>query len=162
MKIWGFLANGRLEYWVLPADGPKQTTHMNGLRYNGLVKSKFAEWRQACFHDNKPVYLIQDGERCLWQDRNQEALCDAGFVVENFPKSSPDLNAIEGIWGRLRQLLIEREPATRESRADFLVRLRRTVTWMNDNERANMRYLCQNLKERADDVLENEGAKTRW
>lgn len=40
MKIWGLFANGRLEYFVLPADGPK-TTNMNGARYNRLVKTKF-------------------------------------------------------------------------------------------------------------------------
>ena len=162
VKIWGFLANGRLEYFVLPADGPKKTTHMNGQRYNDLVQSKFAAWRRECFHDGKTVYLIQDHERCLWQERNLKALRAAGFVVEEFPKSSPDLNAIEGIWGRLRQVLTEREPTARETRAEFLTRLRRTVTWLNDNERESMLYLCRNLKERADDVLENKGAKTKW
>ena len=162
VKIWGFLANGRLEYFVLPMDGPRKTTHMNGTRYNELVQSKFAAWRHNCFHDSQSVYLVQDHEACLWQKRNLDALRGAGFVVEPFPKSSPDLNAIEGIWGRLRQLLTEREPTQRETRAEFLVRLRRTVSWMNDNEKENMLRLCRNLKERADDVLENLGAKTKW
>ena len=162
VKIWGFLANGRLEYFVLPADGPKKTTHMNGERYNDLVQSKFAAWRRQCFHDGKTAYLIQDHERCLWQEQNLEALRAAGFVVEAFPKSSPDLNAIEGIWARLRQILTEREPTERETRADFVARLRRTVTWMNENERDYMLRMCRNLKERADDVLENEDAKTKW
>ena len=162
VKIWGFLANGRLEYFVLPMDGPKKTTHMNGTRYNELVQSKFAAWRHNCFHDSQSVYLVQDHEACLWQKRNLDALRGAGFVVEPFPKSSPDLNAIEGIWGRLRQLLTEREPTQRETRAEFLLRLRRTVSWMNDNEKENMLRLCRNLKERADDVLENLGAKTKW
>jgi transposase len=162
VKIWGFLANGRLEYFVLPRDGPKKTTHMNGTRYNDMVQSKFAAWRHNCFRDNLPVYLIQDHEGCLWQKRNLDALRGAGFIVEPFPKSSPDLNAIEGIWAHLRQLLAEREPTQRETRAEFLVRLRRTVTWMNDNKKKNMLCLCRNLKERADDVIENLGAKTKW
>ena len=37
VKIWGFMANGRLEYWVLPIDPDPQkkrgTTNMNGERY---------------------------------------------------------------------------------------------------------------------------------
>lgn len=37
VKIWGMFGDGKLEYFVLPADGQK-TTNMNGARYNALVK----------------------------------------------------------------------------------------------------------------------------
>ena len=51
-----------------------RTTHMNGDRYNWLVRSKFADWRNCSFPDGKPVFLFQDYERCLWQDWDLENL----------------------------------------------------------------------------------------
>ncbi len=46
VKIWGFFANGRLEYHVLPRDG-QRTTNMNARRYQHLVSQKFAKWRPS-------------------------------------------------------------------------------------------------------------------
>ena len=166
VKIWGFLANGRLEYWVLPADPQKpgqKTTHMNGARYQALIKDKFASWRKTCFGDREVCHLIQDHERCLWQTKNIAALRAAGCpVVENFPKSSPDLNAIEGAWHLIRQRLEQTEPKAFENRAAFLGRLRRAVQWINSNQGDALLTMCTNQKLRADDVLKLSGARTKW
>ena len=166
VKIWGFLANGRLEYWVLPADPDKptqKTTNMTGARYEELVKSKFALWRRTCFGDDAKCHLVQDHEKCLWQPQNKEALRHAGCpVIEAFPKSSPDLNAIEGVWNLLRQRLEATQPEEFESRSDFLARLRRCAHWLNDNQAEAMLHLCNNQKQRATDVLQLMGAKTKW
>ena len=165
IKVWGFLANGRLEYYVLPMDpeNSKKTTHMNGNRYHWLVTTKFSNWRKRCFPDGKPVSLVQDHERCLWQDRNLNALRAAKCpIVDKYPKHSPDLNAIEGCWKILRDRLQATEPKTFESRAAFLVRLRRTVVWLNDNNGEHIRKLCTNQRERALDVKLVTGAKTKW
>lgn len=166
VKIWGFLANGRLEHWVLPAD-PKRprskTTNMNGRRYLGLVESKFKEWRLACFSQDAPCALVQDHEKCLWQASNLAAMREAGCaVIQDFPKLSPDLNAIEGAWHLLRQRLEQTEPDEIEGRAEFLARLRRTVHWLNERQAEALREMCSNQKKRAADVLEMNGAKTKW
>ena len=109
------------------------------------------------------MHLIQDHERCLWNERSLDALKAAGFsVVENFPVSSPDLNAIEGWWNRLRMRLDDTAPEEMESRADFLVRLRRTVHWLNDNAADDALHLAQNQKERARKVKELKGARCEW
>ena len=166
VKIWGFLANGRLEYWVLPQDYTAslyKTTNMNGDRYNDLVTTKFAQWRRQCFGDNQNCHLVQDHERCLWQDKNLEALSAAGCpVVKDFPKSSPDLNAIEGVWHLLKARLLKSEPEAMEGRADFLLRLRRQVNWLNDNQHDELLKLCTNQKQRAREVQGLLGAKCRW
>ena len=83
-------------------------------------------------------------------------------VVSAFPKSSPDLNAIEGWWKRLRQQLIETEPEAFEDLAAFVARLRRVVTWLNTHEGGYALTLCTNQKVRAREVLELEGAKCSW
>ena len=165
VKIWGFFGRGRLEYHVLPKDGSTKTKHMNGARYNHLVKTKFAGWRRSCFGRKKPVFLVKDHEKCLWQHRNNDAEQAAGLhLVENFPKSSPDLNAIEGWWRRLKDLLIKTEPSQLERRSDFLRRLRRAVNRLNRTARDEGRSLCANQKVRAREILSPElnGARSRW
>ena len=162
VKIWGFFGNGRLEYHVLPRDGRK-TTNMNGARYLRFVDSRFKKWRRACFGDDAPVHLVQDHERCLWQDRNLRALRRSGCAaVENYPKHSPDLNAIEGWWRILRIRLEETAPVEFESRRAFIERLRRTVQWLNQHRQEEGYGLCTNQKARAADVKELAGAKTKW
>ena len=167
VKIWGFFANGWLEYYLLPKQitegGKTSTCHMNGGVYNQLVTQRFAIWRRACLGDAKPVHLVQDHEKCLWQERNLTALRHVGCrVVADFPRSSPDLNAIEGWWQVLRVRLEETEPEGLETREDFVTRLRRTVHWLNDNRAQDALSLASNQKARAKNVLELEGARTKW
>ena len=189
VKIWGLFANGRLEYYLLPSDNDPRvkakaaakakarakavakkkkkrklgTTNMTIERYVEMVNSKFKDWRRACFGSSKRVHLIQDHERVLWNEKSLEAVDKAGFdVVTNFPTSSPDLNAIEGWWARLRDRLNETAPTSLEKRKDFVKRLRRTVTWMNENWQEDALQLCMNQQQRAADVLLLKGALSKW
>ena len=162
VKIWGFFSNGMLHYHVLPADGRK-TTHMNGVRYVKLVRAKFASWRSLCLPRGGRVSLVQDHEKCLWQPASLKALADAGCdVLERHPKYSPDLNAIDVWWHRLRQLLEDRAPAEIESRPQFILRLRRTVTWMNRRCRQEGKRLCHGQKVRARAACKLKGAKCQY
>ena len=83
-------------------------------------------------------------------------------VVQDFPKSSPDLNAIDGAWHLLRQRLEQTEPDEIEGRAEFLARLRRNVRWLNEHQAEALQEMRCNQKKRAADVLELNGAKTEW
>ena len=80
----------------------------------------------------------------------------------DFPKSSPDLNAIEGVWSLLRQRLEKTEPTDFEDRTAFLVRLRRTVHWLNENMSDAMLRMCSNQKQWAKGVIDLAGAWTQW
>jgi transposase len=163
VKIWGFFANGRLEYWALPEAENGRKAHMTIERYADLVEAKFSQWRQACFGDNRSVHLVQDGERCLWADDSLAALAAARcHPVTKHPKYSPDFNAIENVWHRVRQRLDETAPATLETRPEFLVRLRRTVTWLNTNCREELVHLARNQKERATAVQKLKGARCKF
>ena len=144
-------------------DAPKyKSTNMNGDRYNDLVNTRFVQWRQKCFRDDKPCRLVQDHEKCLWQDRNLQALQAAGCnAVDNFPKSSPDLNAIEGVWRLLKDRVLETAPKDMETRAEFLARLRRQVHWLNDVMHDHLLKLCTNQKERGREIEELLGAKCK-
>ena len=82
----------------------------------------------------KVVHLVQDHEPCLWNADSIAAAAEQGFTVQkNFPKCSPDLNVVEWFWARLKERLEQRAPVKCETRKAFLVRLRRTVQWMNEN-----------------------------
>ena len=99
----------------------------------------------------------------MWNERSLAALEKAGFsVVDNFPVSSPDLNAIEGWWHRMKRRLDETAPTEMETRSEFLVRLRRIVHWLNENAAGDALALAQNQKERAKAVQELNGAQCKW
>ena len=102
-------------------------------------------------------------ERCLWRESNLAALAAAGCpAVTRFPKCSPDLNAIEGWWHRLRQRLEETAPDALETRPQFLARLRLTARWMSKRWRADALHLATNQKDRARQVLDLNGQKCKW
>jgi hypothetical protein len=190
VKIWGLFANGRLEYFVLPTDGgPKAeakaeakakakakakgkamkrrrrktgTVNMTINRYVDLVDAQFQTWRKNCFQDNQIVHLYQDHEPCLWNEHSLAAIEKAGFSVLDSPINSPDLNAIEGWWNRIRMRLDETAPAHMETRSEFLARLRRTVHWLNEHAADDALKLARNQKERANRVKELKGARCQW
>ena len=99
---------------------------------------------------------MQDGERALWCGEPLAALSAAGIkVLDNYPTNSADLNAIENAWALLRSR--DTQPAAREHRGQFIVRLRNACAWVSNNQASALRYYAANLKERADDVFLMEG-----
>ena len=167
VKIWGFFCDGRLEYYVLPkayTDSGKLTTqHMTGERYRTMVTKHFSGWRKKCLPRGGRVFVVKDYEKFLRSPDTIAAETKAGCdQVPKYPKSSPDLNAIEGWWRKLKLYLEEREPTERETREDFIRRLRRAVNVLNDSCRAQGRKLCRNQKERAVQCKTLRGARTKW
>jgi hypothetical protein len=163
VKVWGFLANGRLCIHVLPlADDSNRTTHMNGPAFREMMTEHAATWKRRCWPNRAPavVHLIQDHERCLWQEESLACTKSLGLpVVRRYPKSSPDLNPIEQVWSLLRTYLEERAPAYLETREAFLARLRGAVAHLNASKRDVLLRMCRDQKVRAEEVLENEGAR---
>jgi len=92
-----------------------------------------------------------------------EAIASTGLLLEKrFPKYSPDLNAIEGVWRLLRQRLNENAPAGQESRRYIVRRLCVAAAWLNAKEHDQLRLLCTNQKSQAADMIRLSGAKTNW
>ena len=106
---------------------------------------------------------MQDHERCLWGARPKEAMRAEDIrLLENFPRSSQDLNAIETAWREVRGRLDATQPRGLESRAAFLQRLRRAVAWVNVHRATYLRALCESQKERARAVPTAKGGRTVW
>ena len=62
----------------------------------------------------------------------------------------------------LRQRLEDTQPGGVETRNAFLVRLRRTVHWLNLQQEQEALDSCRNQKQRARDVQSNDGHRTDW
>ena len=83
-------------------------------------------------------------------------------MIETYPKHSPDLNAIEGVWALLRQRLTSTEPEEVETRERFLQRLRRCEARLNTHHREAMLTMCTTQKQRAAEVLKLRGARCSY
>lgn len=152
VKVWGLLSEGTLKIRVLP-DGE----HMNRWWYAWVVEHCFPDWLGEC------DLLVQDFEKCFRCAEPLEALRKVGCkLVEGYPKCSQDLNAIENAWKLLRDRLFQTLPTERESREEFVTRLKNAVAWLSRNKYDHMLDLCTNQKKRARDVLKLEGSRTKW
>ena len=128
-----------------------------------MVEKHFATWRKKCLPRGGSVYVVKDYERFLRNAETIAAETKAGCLqVPKYPKCSPDLNAIEGWWRKLKLHLEEKEPDEMESREEFIRRLRRAVNHLNERCRTLGRKLCRNQKERAKECKKLLGARTRW
>ena len=142
--------------------GKPTTRHMNGSRYKTMVDTHFAKWRRKCWSRGR-IFVVKDYEKFLRSDANIQAEAKAGCdQIPMYPKSSPDLNAIEGWWRRLKMHLEERAPTGTESREAFIKRLRAAVRYLNTHCREQGRVLCRNQKVRARECQKLQGARTRW
>ena len=86
----------------------------------------------------------------------------AKVTVPYCRKRLPFLRRVSEQTARLRQRLDASAPEKIETRGMFIRRLRRTVTWMNDNLADDGRHLCTNQKERAAEILLLKGAKCKF
>ena len=152
VRIWGVLAKGQLSIYILP-----KGSVMNRWWYKWLIENRFQKWMRGC------NLVVQDFERCLRCDEPMEAFRDIGLsLVEGHPKYSQDFNAIENAWHILKERLYATLPTQRETRAEFMPRVRNAVRWINTNRRKQLLYLCNNQKERAQDCIDLKGGRTKW
>ena len=132
---------------------------MNEELFVDLVEDCFDKWRGNC------DYLVQDFERCLRTDLAVATIRKSGLeLVDGYPRSSQDFNAIENVWDLMKRRLEDTLPTTREPREAFIRRLHSAVAWVNRVKADELWYLSTNQKQRADDCLATEppGGRTKW
>ena len=72
------------------------------------------------------------------------------------------MSAVENYIDLLQDRLLLTAPVEIESRAAFIKRVRRTLSWMNQNARRHARGVCWNQKKRAAEVLKRHGARYNY
>ena len=145
------LAEGQLHTRVLPAG-----ENMNRWTYAWMIEHDFPRWKGKC------KLLVQDFEGCLHCPEPLAAMEKVGLsLIEKYPTSSQDFNAIENCWHLLRERLYETMPTELETREDFIQRLRNAVLWLKNNHKETMLGWCTNQQERASEVL-NKGGRCRF
>ena len=137
---------------------------MNRWWYEWIITRKFPQWFRQALGPNQRPFLVQDHEKCLWNDLPLAALRQIGVeLLTNFPKCSPDFNAIEGCWREVRARLAATEPTRFESRAQFVARLRVAVAWVNRNRTDLFLQWCTDQKERARECVDvRNGGRTGY
>ena len=109
---------------------------MNQWWYEWLAGHHFACWRDQVFGTGVKAALLQDHERALWKERPLTAMKKEQInLLDHFPKCSQDLTPIEAVWRELRARLADTEPTHKESRDEFIVRMRNAVSWINRNRK---------------------------
>ena len=157
VRIWGLLIAGILFVHVLPAGQA-----MDRYQYAWIVAKCFPRWILKAMGRRAKPLLVQDHEKALWCDEPRQAMKDNGIeLLESYPKCSQDLNVIETAWRELRARLADTEPVQMESREDFLKRLRLAVAWVNRNRSDCLGNLCFAQQDRARDVKEQKGGRTK-
>ena len=159
IRIWGLLLAGTLFVYVLPAG-----ECMNRWWYEWIVLKQFPKWIVKAIGSRRmPTGLVQDHEKALWTAEGRNAIKAIGLkLFTKFPKCSQDLNAIETCWREVRSRLAETEPRERETRAEFIVRIRAAVAWVNRNRRNLFLQLCSDQKDRARELLDRDGSRTSF
>ena len=106
-----------------------------------------------------------DFERCIRSQEALHALSKTSLkLVEGYPVSSQDFNAIENAWDLLKKRIGETMPTTLEHREDFIKHLRKAVQWVNKYRSKRLWYLSTSQKERAEACLKQKppGGRTEW
>lgn len=155
VRVWGMLACGHLSIYVLPKGDV-----MNQEIYIELIEDYFEEWM------GNSVALVCDFERSLRVPASVKALNKIQLpLVEGYPVSSQDFNAIDNAWDMVKQRLDETIPRRiMEDREAFVARLRSCVQWVNRYRADDLWYISTNQKERAEECLNSEppGGRTSW
>ena len=114
--------------------------------------------------DAKILYPNDDFRICLDNDSKHTSKDMADFVLENnlnivkdWPSSSPDLNPIENVWGRMSIELQKLSPQN----ADDLRKALKTL-WRRLVTREYCESLINSMGNRLKQVIDREGQKTDY
>lgn len=152
----------------------QNSVSMNKRRFADWVNTKLVKWlRELGFSTRredaakKGPILVMDKERCLHAPESKRLLRSHGItILKSHPTSSPDLNAIETLWAKMKARVFSSQGfPTKIARRDFWGRrVQNAIRDMNSHQGrdsiANMTW--RSMKSRCRAVIENDGGKTEY
>ena len=148
--VWGVLTRDGLRVTFLPKGRLTGATHATTVRKK---HSAWAGWTQGVVHD---------GERALWAPAAKAAYSAVGVPALKHPPTSPDLNPIDNIWGRLDHRLERTAPNGFETEKTFMGRVRAAVRHLNTSKLPELKRAVSSMPTRVEAVMKMKGAMTKY
>ena len=147
--IWGAMsANGTAGLYFL-----KPGTTMNGVKYAELLKDKLPT--HMPIHETS--IFMHDGAPCHRSQIVKKFLTDNQINVLNWPGNSPDLNPIENLWSRMKDLVAQKQPQS----CSKLINIIKEV-WVKEISTEYCESLISSMPRRLQAVINARGGHTKY
>ena len=128
-------------------------TTVNGSKFVDLLKSKLLLHMSV---HNTSIFM-QDGAPCHRFTIVKKFLGDNNVVTLDWPGNSPDLNPIENLWSKIKDLVAEKQPSSGKA-------LTKTIkeVWVQKISREYCTSLIVSMPRRLEAVVKVQGGHTKY
>ena len=146
--IWGAMTkNGTAGlYFLTPG------TTMNGSKYVDLLKTKLLLHMSV---HNTSIFM-QDGAPCHRSKIVKKFLGENNVVTLDWPGNSPDLNPIENLWSKMKDLVAEKQPSSGKALTETIKEV-----WVKKISREYCMSLIASMPRRLKAVVTVQGIKIK-
>ena len=147
--IWGAMSkNGTAGlYFLTPG------TTINGSKYVDLLKSKLLLHMSV----HNTLIFMQDGAPCHRSKIVKKFLGDNNVVTLDWPGNSPDLNPIENLWSKMKDLVAEEQPSSGKTLTETIKEV-----WVQKISREYCMSLIASMPRRLKAVVKVQGGHTKY
>ena len=128
-------------------------TTMNGSKYVDLLKSKLLLHMSV---HNTSIF-IQDGAPCHCFKIVKKFLGDNNVVTLDWPGISPDLNPIENLWSKTKDLVAEKQPSSDKALTESIKEV-----WVQKISREYCMSLIGSVSRRLEAVVKVQEGHTKY
>ena len=147
--IWGAMnKNGTAGlYFLTPG------TTMNGSKYVDLLKIKLLLHMSV---HNTSIFM-HDGAPCHCSKIVKKFLRENNVVTLDWPGNSPDLNPIENLWSKMKDLVAEKQPSSGKALTETIKEV-----WVKKISREYCMSLIASMPRRLKAVVKVQGGHTKY
>ena len=147
--IWGAMSkNGTAGlYFLTPG------TTMNGSKYVDSLKTKLL--LHTSVH-NTSIFM-QDGALCHRSKIVKKFLGENNVVTLDWPGNSPDLNPIENLWSKMKDLVAKKQPSSGKVLTETI-----KDVWVKKISREYCMSLIASMPRRLEAVVKVQGGHTKY
>ena len=147
--IWGAMSkNGTAGlYFLTPG------TTMNGSKYVELLKNKLLVHMNV----HNAIIFMQDSAPCHRSKIVKKFLEENHVTTLDWPGNSPDLNPIENLWAKMKDLVTEKQPSNGKALNQCI-----KGVWVQDISENYCNSLIKSMPHRLQAVIDAKGGHTKY